>query len=116
MFLWRFLGFVTQQRPKGMEVVQWIPRVQVKKMRLIDSWVACAPVQEDKTDSEFLKWLEDENDRRDDEARAFRAANPPPAAPSGGLLSGMGASAQSPPAPPELPETMKKLDESDPKT
>ena len=115
VFLWRFLGFVTQQRPRGMEVVQWIPRVQVKKMRLIDSWVACAPVQEDKTDSEYLAWLDEENERRDDEARAFRAANPAPQAPQGGVFSGMGASAQPPPSRPELPDTMKTLDATDPK-
>ena len=113
VFLWRFLGFVTQQRPKGMEVVQWIPRVQVKKMRLMDSWVACASVLSDNTNPEFLQWLDEENDRRDIAARDFRAANPAPTAPRGGLLQG--ASAQPPPTGPELPDNMKRLEDSDPK-
>ena len=82
-------------------------------MRLMDSWVACASVLSDNTNPEFLQWLDEENDRRDVEARAFRVSNPAPTAPSGGLFQG--SSAQPLPAGPELPDNMKRLDDSDPK-
>ena len=75
-------------------------------MRLIESWVDCAPVQEDNQNPEFLQWLSDENDDRRTRAAAWLAANTSARpAPTGGVFS----SAPVPPSP-ELPEEMKQLD------
>ena len=42
LFIWRFLTLINLRRPRNMEMLQWIPRVQTKKKRTLDAWMNCA--------------------------------------------------------------------------
>ena len=93
LFLWRFLQLIGMRRPKGVELLLWIPRVQVKKKRALAAWMDCYVGIHSKTSMRYRSWVARENSSQgtasagadDDEyedAEEGRGARETPAAPA----------------------------------
>ena len=65
-----------------MEMLQWIPRVQIKKKRTFDAWMNCAKLCTDKEDETYRKFVEGENTKKATASTASagaRSVGPTPA-------------------------------------
>ena len=63
VFLYRFLGLIGMKRPRGMDMLTWIPKVQVKKKRALASWMDCAPLAETIQNEKYNNWVLEKNKR-----------------------------------------------------